>query len=303
MLAPPKPVRVLFDESHSEAWTIRPDVAEAMQPSHPADSSLARAASRARRPRVRGRRAHRGRARRGRARGRAGAGDRPPVGPEVGGDRQRRLAAADHRRDRRDRGVRHRRRRLVVLGETEQDKYGNNLNELLSRFGVTSRTRPCRTTTPPPRHAVLGPRLARRFARRRARPLRRQRLRPARRRQRAPASIAPARSSTTNGAKVLARTQPTASLPNAPLARSSITAPVAWSSAPTPTSSATTASASSTTAALWINLLYWAAQPGFAGTAAPGRSAVLDDPAWIRLQGRGRGAAADPERRRLGRHL
>ncbi len=45
MLAPPKPVRVLFDESHSEAWTIRPDVAEAMQPSHPADSSLANAAN------------------------------------------------------------------------------------------------------------------------------------------------------------------------------------------------------------------------------------------------------------------
>src|SRR6476619_6075431 len=37
-------IRVLFDESHSEAWTIRPEVADAIQPSHPGDSSLARAA-------------------------------------------------------------------------------------------------------------------------------------------------------------------------------------------------------------------------------------------------------------------
>ena len=27
---------MLFDEAHSEAWTIRPDVAAAMQPAHPA---------------------------------------------------------------------------------------------------------------------------------------------------------------------------------------------------------------------------------------------------------------------------
>src|SRR4051794_37192775 len=36
--------RVLFDESHSESWTIRPEVAHSMQPSHPADSSYACAA-------------------------------------------------------------------------------------------------------------------------------------------------------------------------------------------------------------------------------------------------------------------
>src|SRR4051794_12083954 len=35
---------VLFDEAHAEAWTIRPDVARAIQPSHPEDSSYARAA-------------------------------------------------------------------------------------------------------------------------------------------------------------------------------------------------------------------------------------------------------------------
>ena len=37
--------RVLFDEAHSEAWTIRPELARTMQPAHPADSSYALAAS------------------------------------------------------------------------------------------------------------------------------------------------------------------------------------------------------------------------------------------------------------------
>src|SRR5918995_3147491 len=40
----PTIARVLFDESHSEAWTIRPELARRMQPAHPGDSSLARAA-------------------------------------------------------------------------------------------------------------------------------------------------------------------------------------------------------------------------------------------------------------------
>src|SRR5690242_17891517 len=43
--APPKLAKVLFDEAHSEAWTIRPELAREMQPAHPADSSLAAAAA------------------------------------------------------------------------------------------------------------------------------------------------------------------------------------------------------------------------------------------------------------------
>jgi hypothetical protein len=35
---------VLFDEAHGEAWTIRPDVARAIQPAHPQDSSYELAA-------------------------------------------------------------------------------------------------------------------------------------------------------------------------------------------------------------------------------------------------------------------
>src|SRR5437763_15754009 len=38
------PPRILFDEAHSEAWTIRPELSTAMQPAHPGDASYALAA-------------------------------------------------------------------------------------------------------------------------------------------------------------------------------------------------------------------------------------------------------------------
>ena len=132
----PKLARVVFDESHSQAWTIRPELAREMQPAHPADSSYARAAEALD--------AH---------------------GFEVGCNADRELSAhtlaeADvlviaHPSERRWEATTNERSPrlspaeleaverfvergggLVVLGETEQDKYGNNLNDLLSRFGI-----------------------------------------------------------------------------------------------------------------------------------------------------------------------
>jgi hypothetical protein len=128
--------RVVFDEAHSEAWTIRPELARAMQPAHPGDSSYARAAGAlAERefvvaPNV----------------------DQPLTAdtlrecevlviahpsdptwerttatgsPRLSGDEldaiEAFVAAGGG---------------LIVLGETEQEKYGNNLNELLARFDV-----------------------------------------------------------------------------------------------------------------------------------------------------------------------
>jgi hypothetical protein len=129
-------VRVLFDESHSQAWTIRPEVARQVQPSHPGDSSYARAAELLRsrdvavEPHTAG-----------------------PLTPEA-------LAAADvlvlaHPSEPRwERTVPGGPPRLapdeldaveafvagggglLVLGEEEQDKYGNNLDALLERFGL-----------------------------------------------------------------------------------------------------------------------------------------------------------------------
>ncbi|MEA2459020.1 MAG: hypothetical protein QOC95_1992, partial [Thermoleophilaceae bacterium] len=40
----PPIARIVFDESHAASWTVRPEVARAMQPSHPEDSSYELAA-------------------------------------------------------------------------------------------------------------------------------------------------------------------------------------------------------------------------------------------------------------------
>ncbi|HWI72007.1 MAG TPA: DUF6421 family protein, partial [Baekduia sp.] len=136
-MAPPLPViRVLFDESHDQAWTVRPEVAARMQPSHPADASYARAADllRARRiaadPHVGGPLdaatlagadvvvlAHPSE-----PKWEATVGSGSPVltGAEL--DALEDFVAAGGG--------------LIVLGESEQDKYGNNLNRLLARFGL-----------------------------------------------------------------------------------------------------------------------------------------------------------------------
>jgi hypothetical protein len=131
-----KSARVLFDEFHSEAWTIRPAAAEAMQPAHPADASYAKAA---------------------RSLGedsfvvRANL-DAPlsasllaewdvlviahPSAPEW--ERTTGLGSPALDQEEIEAIVEFVAAGggLIVLGETEQDKYGNNLNELLAHFGI-----------------------------------------------------------------------------------------------------------------------------------------------------------------------
>jgi hypothetical protein len=126
----------MFDESHSEAWTVRPELAGEMQPSHPGDASYARAAAALTerefvvQPNA----------------------DRPLTAATLRGCDALVLAHPSDPKWERTTGTGSPRLSdeeldaieafvaggggLVVLGETEQDKYGNNVNELLARFGL-----------------------------------------------------------------------------------------------------------------------------------------------------------------------
>ncbi len=130
---------MIFDEAHSEAWTIRPALAEQMQPAHPADSSYTHAAA------LLERHAFQVQANTDQPLDTAILDDcdllviAHPSDEEwerTTGSGSPRLtsseidAIVDH--------VAHG-GGLIVLGETEQDKYGNNLNELLAHFDLRLR--------------------------------------------------------------------------------------------------------------------------------------------------------------------
>ncbi|NUR93465.1 MAG: hypothetical protein HOY71_56125 [Nonomuraea sp.] len=144
--------RVLFDESHGESWTIRREVAEAINPGHPDDSSYARAAQLLR---------HLGHT--------VTAHTDGPI--QAGTLQEQDVLVIAHPSDERwERTVGGRGPifsaeeletiaayvngggGLVVLAEEEQDKYGSNLAELLSRFGVGVE----HTTVRDPRQAHNG---------------------------------------------------------------------------------------------------------------------------------------------------
>ncbi|GGO73454.1 DUF6421 family protein [Nonomuraea cavernae] len=128
--------RVLFDEAHSESWTIRREVAETISPAHPDDNSYARAAAALR---------HLGHTVTARTEGELSAEALQDqdvlVIAHPSGERWERttgsgspvLSAAEL--DAVEAFVAEG-GGLVVLAEEEQDKYGNNLAELLARFGV-----------------------------------------------------------------------------------------------------------------------------------------------------------------------
>src|SRR3954447_25854002 len=136
----PEIARVVFDESHSEAWTIRPEVARQMQRSHPEDSSYARAAD-ALRARSFAVEAHT-----------SGPLDAATLDgaavlvmahpsdpkwertvPESGPPR-----LTDGELEAIEAWVRAG-GGLILLAEEEQDKYGNNVAELAARFGIEIR--------------------------------------------------------------------------------------------------------------------------------------------------------------------
>ena len=271
----PKLARVVFDEFHSEAWTIRPDLAARMQPAHPGDSSLATAA--------------------------AALSDRDfevlynatgPLTAQLGdtdvlviphpSDPKWEATTnggspvlSDSELDAIERYV-HDGGGLIVLAETEHDKYGNNLNDLLARFGLhvdnatvqdydhhreapswilADLTRP---------DSDSGVDLAARVA--------------------AACFYRTGTVSSTNGARVVARTHDTASEPSAPLI-------------------AATEHGGGRVVVLgdsdlfgddciddldhrnlWLNLVYWAAEPAFRSSGATNPSPAQSDPHWATLK-------------------
>ncbi|MBE0528130.1 MAG: hypothetical protein IH629_02865, partial [Thermoleophilia bacterium] len=131
-----KVAKVLFDEHHGEAWSIRPEAAARMRPSHPAAASYAAAAA------ALGERDFEVVTSTGRpldevalagvdvlviahpsdARWERTVGDDPPrFSPTEIAAVEAFVAAGGG---------------LVVLGDEEEEKYGGNLNELLASFGV-----------------------------------------------------------------------------------------------------------------------------------------------------------------------
>lgn len=132
----PASARIVFDEAHAEAWTVRPEVARALQPRHPEDSSYAAAAAllRARDLDVA---AHADGPLDGDALATADvlviAHPSEPAWEQVvpGGTPRFTTDELDAIEAFVARGG-----GLIVLGEQEQAKYGNNVNELLDRFEV-----------------------------------------------------------------------------------------------------------------------------------------------------------------------
>ena len=270
--------RVLFDEAHSEAWSIRAEVAERMQGTHPADASLASAARALERrdfevacnetgPLDAARLedadvlviAHPSDPR---WEATTGEGD-----PRLGDEELDAIAAWVEGGG-----------GLIVLGETEQEKYGNNLNELVGRFGIEIET----ATVQDYEHHREAPswvlaELVRGDGRgqKGGDPL---------------AGVGEAcfyRAGTLavhNGARVIARTHATADPPRSPLA-----AVVEHGRGRVVVLSDSDLFGDDCIGALdherlWVNLAYWAANAAFAGAAERAPSAAAEDPAWRELR-------------------
>lgn len=275
MLAHPKTARVLFDEAHSEAWTIRPELAARMQPAHPGDSSLARAAA-ALAERDFEVAAHTsGRLDRAALEGTDVLVLAHPSDPKweaTTGTGEPRLSAEEIAAITAfvERGG-----GLLVLGETEHDKYGNNLNDLLAPFGI----RIANATLQDYEHAHGAPSWV--LARLTgpdgtgSDPLARA------------GAACFYRSGVlelTNGARPIARSHPTASVPDAPLAALAEHGAGRVAVLADSDLFGDDCIGEFDHAALWSDLVYWLAEPRFERPAGAPRSEAAADPAWRRLK-------------------
>lgn len=274
ILHPNKPARLLFDEAHSQAWTIRPEVAQRMQPAHPEDVSYVKAA------RLLEQRdftvaAHtHGLLTQIDADVLVLAHPSDPRWEATTGVGSPQLSDAEIEAIR---AFVHDGGGLIVLGECDHDRYGNNLNALLETFGIQIETatvqdyeqsdgtptwiRPLLTSNGRGSTAdVLA----------RVNEIRLYRA----------GTLA-----TTNGAKVIARASTTATKPHAPLA-----VVTEYGAGRVVVLSDSDLFGDDTLgeydhADLWLNLVYWVANPSFDHAEDVAPSAAKADPAWAALKG------------------
>jgi Family of unknown function (DUF6421) len=271
--------RVIFDEAHSEAWTIRPELARQMQPAHPGDSSYALAAATL---------AERDFVVESHAEGPlteqalAGAGvlviahPSDPAWERTTGTGSPRLSEGEL--DAVEAFV-ERGGGLIVLGETEQDKYGNNLNELLARFGLHLEN----DTVQDYEHHRMAPSWVLADLQHGAR----GRAGDVLARVEEACLYRATTVSSSNGAVVLARAHRTASTPGAPLIVASTHGAGRVVVLGDSDLFGDDCLGELDHRALWLNLCYWTAQPE--GGTWPVRSerdghGPEHDPAWIRLR-------------------
>ena len=266
---------VLFDEAHSEAWTIRPEVARAIRPAHPGDASLAAAA--------------------------AAIADREFTVAANEGARldPETLAGVDvlviaHPSDPKwERTVNGGSPRLapdeidaiesfvsaggglIVLGETEQDKYGNNVNDLLARFGLRIENAtvqdyehhldaPSWVLADLERAADGGTDLLARVD--------------------AACFYRAGTLALENGGEVIARTHPGADPPSAPLAAVAVRGSGRIAVLADSDLFGDDCIGELDHADLWLNLVYWVAGAAFATPAAAPASPAREDPHWLALR-------------------
>lgn len=274
ILHPNKPATLLFDEAHSQAWTIRPEVAQRMQPAHPADVSYAKAAKLLEQRDFTVKAHTEGAltdiqadvlvlAHPSDPRWEATTG----VGsPQLSAEEIEAIKTFVH-----DGGG------LIVLGECDHDRYGNNLNELLATFGIQIETATVQDYeqsdgTPTWIRPLLtsNGRGAQADVLARVNEIRLYRA----------GTLA-----TTNGAKVIARASTSATAPHAPLAVVS-----QHGAGRVVVLSDSDLFGDDTIgehdhADLWLNLVYWVANPSFDHAEAFAPSAAKADPAWATLKG------------------
>ena len=277
MPARPPIATVLFDEAHSEAWTIDLDLAREMQPAHPADSSLSAAAS---------------------ALSKADFEVRPhrdgPLTPET-------LATANvlviaHPSDSKwEATTQNGTPRLspdeiaaivsyveeggglIVLGETEHDKYENNLNELLATFGIQIEN----ATIQDYEHHRQAPSWILAELDRPPKPV--------------PGPDPLARVDAAcfyragalaveNGARALARTHASASIPHAPLIALAHHGAGRVAVLADSDLFGDDCIADLDHEALWLNLVWWAGAHSFAAPSRPEQPSVTSDPDWLELR-------------------